>query len=125
MFCKQCGKPIDDGEELCEDCKKVINNENTTTPEPETKENTSSKNTTVSPNAKSKLAAALFGIFLGTFGVHNFYLGYNGKAIAQLLITILSCGTLAFVSAIWGLIEGILILTGSITVDANGNKFRD
>ena len=21
MFCKQCGKPIDDGQELCEDCK--------------------------------------------------------------------------------------------------------
>ncbi len=125
MFCKQCGKPIDDGEELCEDCKKVINNETTTTPEPETKENTSSQNTTANPNAKSKLAAALFGIFLGTFGVHNFYLGYNGKAIAQLLITILSCGALAFVSAIWGLIEGILILTGSITVDADGNEFRD
>ena len=125
MFCKQCGKPIDDGEELCEDCKKVINNETTTTPEPETEENTSSQNTTANPNAKSKLAAALFGIFLGTFGVHNFYLGYNGKAIAQLLITILSCGALAFVSAIWGLIEGILILTGSITVDADGNEFRD
>ncbi len=125
MFCKQCGKPIDDGEELCEDCKKVINNETTTTPEPETKENTSSQNTTANPNAKSKLAAALFGIFLGTFGVHNFYLGYNGKAIAQLLITILSCGALAFVSAIWGLIEGILILTGSITVDADGNEFKD
>lgn len=125
MFCKQCGKPIDDGEELCEDCKKVINNETNTTPEPETKENTSSQNTTANPNAKSKLAAALFGIFLGTFGVHNFYLGYNGKAIAQLLITILSCGALAFVSAIWGLIEGILILTGSITVDADGNEFRD
>lgn len=125
MFCKQCGKPIDDGEELCEDCKKVINNETTTTPEPETRENTSSQNTTANPNAKSKLAAALFGIFLGTFGVHNFYLGYNGKAIAQLLITILSCGALAFVSAIWGLIEGILILTGSITVDADGNEFRD
>ena len=71
------------------------------------------------------MAAALFGIFLGAFGVHNFYLGYNGKAIAQLLITILSCGALAFVSAILGLIEGILILTGSITVDANGNEFKD
>ena len=21
MFCKQCGKPIDDGQELCEDCQ--------------------------------------------------------------------------------------------------------
>lgn len=28
------------------------------------------------PNAKSKMAAGLLGIFLGSFGVHNFYLGY-------------------------------------------------
>ena len=25
MFCKQCGKPIDDGQELCEDCAKNAN----------------------------------------------------------------------------------------------------
>lgn len=43
-------------------------------------------------NAKSKIAAGLLGIFLGYFGVHNFYLGYTGKAVAQLLITLLTCG---------------------------------
>ena len=32
---------------------------------------------------KSKLAAGLLGIFLGGFGVHNFYLGYMTKAIIQ------------------------------------------
>lgn len=65
---------------------------------------------------KNKLAAGLFGILLGTFGVHNFYLGFTGKAVAQLLITLLSFGVLAWASAIWGLVEGILILasqTGS------------
>ena len=71
------------------------------------------------------MAAGLLGIFLGSFGVHNFYLGYTGKAIAQLLITLLSCGFLAFVSSIWGLIEGILILTGSINTDADGNTLAD
>lgn len=125
MFCKQCGKPIDDGEELCEDCKKVINNEATTTPEPEVKETISSGNSTSNSNAKSKIAAGLLGIFLGAFGVHNFYLGYTGKAVAQLLITLLSCGILSFASGIWGLIEGILILTGSIAVDGNGNELKD
>ena len=59
---------------------------------------------------KSKLAAGLFGILLGTFGVHNFYLGFTGKAVAQLLITVLSFGMLSFVSGIWGLVEGILVL---------------
>ena len=82
-------------------------------------------NGNTNPQAKSKMAAGLLGIFLGAFGVHNFYLGYTGKAVAQLLITILSCGMLSFASAIWGLIEGILLLTGSISVDANGTPLRD
>ncbi|MDD6396035.1 MAG: NINE protein [Firmicutes bacterium] len=77
------------------------------------------------PNAKSKIAAGILGILLGAFGVHNFYLGYTGKAIAQLLITLLSCFTLCWVSEIWGLIEGIMILTGSIAVDATGRPLSD
>ena len=76
---------------------------------------------------KSKLAAGLLGIFLGTFGVHNFYLGRTGKAVAQLLISVLSLGFLSPISGIWGLIEGILILTGSngFTTDSNGVPLSD
>ena len=126
MFCKQCGKPIDDGQELCEDCSKTIN-ENpinaTSTSESVNSENVN--NTSSSTVGKSRLLAGLLGIFLGTFGVHNFYLGYTGKAIAQLLISLLSRGILAFASGIWGLVEGIMILSGSITVDGNGNELKD
>ena len=60
---------------------------------------------------KSKVAAGLLGIFLGCLGAHNFYLGNSGKAVAQLLITLLSFGFLALISALWGFIEGILILS--------------
>ncbi len=74
---------------------------------------------------KSKLAAGLLGIFLGSLGVHNFYLGYTTKAVIQLVLSILSCGTLAIVSEIWGLIEGIMILTGKIDRDGNGNLLTD
>ena len=74
---------------------------------------------------KSKLAAGLLGILIGALGIHNFYLGFTGKAIAQLLITVLSFGLLSFIPAIWGLIEGILILTGSMNVDANGIPLTD
>ena len=74
---------------------------------------------------KSKIAAGLLAIFLGCFGVHNFYLGYTGKAVAQLLITILSCFILSPITAIWSLIEGILILTGSIGTDASGMPLKD
>ncbi len=105
--------------------KKVINNETATAQQPEVKETVNTESSSSNPNAKSKIAAGLLGIFLGAFGVHNFYLGYTGKAIAQLLITLLSCGVLSFASGVWGLIEGSLILTGSITVDGNGNELRD
>ncbi len=71
------------------------------------------------------MAAGLLGIFLGAFGVHNFYLGYTGRAVAQLLISVLSCGTLAVVSEIWGLIEGIMILCGNINTDGQGNPLGE
>ena len=124
MFCKQCGSPIEDGQELCENCKANGANSNAGTTQ-NINVNVNSGNTNTNPNAKSKIAAGLLGIFLGCFGVHNFYLGFTGKAIAQLLITILSCGMLSFASAIWGLIEGILILTGSMNTDAQGNPLKD
>ena len=80
----------------------------------------------VDPNMqKSKMAAGLLGIFLGSFGVHNFYLGYTGKAVAQLLITVLTCGFGSFVSGIWGLVEGIMILSGNINVDGKNIPLKD
>lgn len=77
------------------------------------------------PRAKSKVAAGVLGILFGALGIHNFYLGYTGKAVAQLLITVLTCGWGSIFSGIWGLIEGILILTGSIAVDGNGVPMKD
>lgn len=69
---------------------------------------------------KSRMAAGILGLLLGGLGIHNFYLGYTGKAVAQLLITVLSFGLLAFIPAIWGLIEGIMILTDKNYLDADG-----
>ena len=77
---------------------------------------------------KSKLAAGLLGIFLGVFGIHNFYLGYTSKAVIQLLlgtVGILLCGLGPCISALWGFIEGILILCGSIPTDAQGRPLKD
>ena len=111
-FCTNCGAELNENQDICLKCGIKIN-----------KNNGNSANS--DPNAKSKIAAGLLAIFLGCFGVHNFYLGNTGKAVAQLLITVLSCFVLSAVSAVWGLIEGILILTGSINTDANGNPLRD
>ncbi len=108
-YCFNCGKKVNEVQDVCLNCgvnlrknKKIDN-----------------------VNGKSKVTAGILGIFLGCYGVHNFYLGYNGKAIAQLLITLLSLFLLSWVSAIWGLIEGILILTGNIKKDASGNDLID
>ena len=127
MFCKQCGKPIDDGQELCAECRANQANQGSSNAQSQTF-NATVNNANTNANAKSKMAAGLLGIFLGSLGVHNFYLGYTGKAIAQLLMTLLSfltCGLTAIGAWIWGLIEGIMILTGSMNTDAQGNPLKD
>lgn len=74
---------------------------------------------------KSRTTAGILGLLLGMFGVHNFYLGYTGKAVAQLLLTLLSCFLLSFIPAIWGMIEGIMLLAGGIEKDGNGLTLKD
>lgn len=74
---------------------------------------------------KSKIAAGILGILLGALGIHNFYLGYTNKALIQLLVTVLTCGIGGFAMWIWGLVEGIQILTGTINVDAHGVPLGD
>lgn len=128
MYCRNCGRRLDGDFEYCDECDKrlheVKEDENVQVIQ-EVGKKEEKKESAINPEAKSKVAAGIFGLLLGSFGVHNFYLGYNGKAIAQLLITILSCGILSPVSALWGFIEGILILTGSIDSDANGVKLKE
>lgn len=34
---------------------------------------------------KSRIAAGLFGMLMGTFGVHNFYLGNTQRGLIQIL----------------------------------------
>lgn len=111
MYCRKCGNKLGDGQQVCLKCGTII------------EDNAAPK--TVANTNKSKVVAGILGIILGSFGVHNFYLGYNGKAVAQLLLTVLSCFILSGISALWGFIEGILILTGNIATDAAGNALTD
>lgn len=74
---------------------------------------------------KSKVAAGLLAILLGSLGIHNFYLGHTGRAVAQLLLSVLTLGLLAGLVWIWAIVEGILILSAQPGqapwgVDANG-----
>lgn len=100
MYCKKCGKMVEDDISFCPYCGAALKEA----------DNEYKK-------GKSLLGAGLLALFLGCLGIHNFYLGYNGKAIAQLLLTIL--GGLIFgigpiISGIWAFIEAILIFMGKI-----------
>ncbi len=79
--------------------------------------------TTATPQgeAKSKLVAGLLGIFLGAWGIHNFYLGNTSRGVIQIVVTIVTCG----IGGLWGFIEGIMIIAGSIKTDANGVPLKD
>ena len=62
---------------------------------------------------KDKLVAGLLAIFLGTLGIHKFYLGYTKSGVIMLLVSLLTFGIGATVMAVIALIEGILYLTKS------------
>lgn len=66
---------------------------------------------------KDHVAAGLLGIFLGTFGIHKFYLGYNTAGLIMLGVSILggllSLGLASMVVWLIGLIEGIIYLVKS------------
>ena len=80
---------------------------------------------------KSKIVAGLLGLLLGGLGVHNFYLGYTGKAVAQLLLTLIGWIILIgpIISGIWALIESVLILCSSYGSnwhrDGRGQELQD
>ena len=137
QYCKQCGRPLTPGAAVCVGCGVPVGAGNAFCPNCGQPANPmaavcvncgASLAQAPAGEAKSKLAAGLLGIFLGSLGVHNFYLGYTNKAVAQLLICLLgafACGIGPVVSAIWGLVEGIQILTGTIKVDAKGIPLSD
>lgn len=113
--CVKCGVKVGNGTKYCHNCGQATN-ENAAVC---TNCGVELKNI-VAGEQKSKMTAGLLGIFLGGLGIHNFYLGNTGKAIAQIVLS------LCFgIGAVWGLIEGILILTGNIKTDAKGIPLKD
>lgn len=82
------------------------------------------------PNpSKSRTTYVLLALFLGGFGVHNFYAGRTGVAIAQLLFTILFFGVgsvvllglpLFFLPVMW---IWVIVECFAITEDGDGKRF--
>ena len=59
---------------------------------------------------KNWLTALLLSIFLGYLGVDRFYMGYTGRGILKLLVSIVTIGMGAW---IWWIIDIILIAVKS------------
>lgn len=119
MQCPYCGNDVAPGVSRCPFCGAGIQG-NVRQPYPSAFPSPSA-NVQQFPGqgpAKSQIAYVLLGIFLGGFGIHNFYAGYTGKAVAQLLITILSFFVLAWISWIWAIIDICIV-----NKDAKGIPF--
>jgi TM2 domain-containing membrane protein YozV len=110
QFCPNCAAPTDVNAVMCVKCGVFFAPPQNFAP--------------VGEEQKSKLVAALLAFFLGTLGIHNFYLGYTNRAVTQLLLTLLAsavtCGLSAIAVQIWAIVEGVQLLTGTINVDGKG-----
>lgn len=79
---------------------------------------------------KSKVLAGLLGIFppTGALGIHRFYLGYTKLGVAHIILLFVGLPLLligiglpiVMGNIIWCVIEGIMILAGSISKDGSG-----
>ena len=82
----------------------------------------------VSEAPKSWLTALLLCFFLGSFGAHNFYLGYKKRAITQLVLVVIGILTsiivigVLFILAvgIWAFVEFLMLLINADYRDAWG-----
>ena len=101
MFCKHCGKEVNDKAVVCVHCGCSLVDQSD------------------SP-AKNRVIYVILAIFFGCFGVHNFYAGYNGKAIAQLLITFIGGFFIipALIVWIWAIVDIV-----TVNKDASGVPF--
>ena len=107
--CVSCGSELEDDDLFCENCgakQEIIE-------EPKNPKEV----TPTTKKPKSKVAAALLALFLGGFGIHDFYLGHVFWGIVKLILT---CCT-GFVGSLWAFVDFIRILIGSIKTDAKGN----
>lgn len=175
MYCKSCGKMIDDKAVVCVGCGIPVNKGSNFCHICGERLNLVQQicikcgSPSIIGKSKSRIAAGLLGIFLGAYGVHNFYLGHYVRGIIKIAITaffilayiasiivfaVLNATQFTYYSGdfstiyrlelfpltfiftlvfllgilavqIWGIVEGVLILTGKTKTDAKGIPLKD
>lgn len=99
-FCHNCGQPTQPGASICTSCGFAL--------------------TGGTGEQKSKLVAVLLAFFLGSIGIHDFYLGYTKYGVIKIVLT---CCT-GVGGGIWGFVDFIRLLIGNLHTDANGVELK-
>ncbi len=68
---------------------------------------------------KSKLVAGLLQILI-PLGIGRFYMGQTGLGVAQLVVTVVTCG----IGALWPFVDGIVILVSDAPKDSDGRVLK-
>ncbi len=125
MKCNYCGNEVPDGSLTCPSCGGAIQQPQAASQQQAPQGAPPVQQTVVvvqqgpAPVPKSRTIYVILAFFFGGLGIHNFYAGRTGCGIAQLLITLLSCGFLSGIVWIWVLIEMFVV-----TRDGKGVPMR-
>ena len=113
LYCTKCGAQNEDYAQLCAHCQAPLPQIGYQPIQPPPAYGSGPITDWQARGANKKIAAGICGILVGTFGVHKFIMGYQTEGIIMLLVSLLSCGMLAIVMQIIGIVEGIMYLTKS------------
>ena len=101
MYCNHCGSQIADQAAICVKCGVATGRGNASGKQP-----------------TSRVLYVVLALLFGCLGVHNFVVGYTGRGVAQLLISVCTLFFGACFVAIWALVEAF-----TVKEDANGIPF--
>ena len=120
MYCTNCGVILEDNAVFCTNCGHRVKETGNGGKNFVNEVNTGYQKIMSAP--KSKMVAGILAVVLGTWGIHDFYLGYTRKGVTHLLMYVFFLGWL---SGIWALIEALYIFTGRTATDADGVALTD
>ena len=113
-YCTKCGAVNDETAQYCVSCQAALTPVSGYQPMQSVNQGSSEAMTDwKAKGADKKILAGVLGIVVGAFGIHKFVLGYTTEGIIMLLTTVLTCGILAIVPSVIGIVEGIIYLTKS------------
>ena len=111
-YCTKCGAINDDTAQFCSNCQAPLTAVSSGY-QPMQSVNPGAITDWKAMGADKKVLAGILAIVVGALGVHKFVLGYTTEGVIMLLVSVLSCGMLAVIPSIIGIVEGIMYLTKS------------